>query len=136
MILIMLSSVKKIFNRKKAVEMPLSLEHQETSHLFSLKYQDLEMGVLKFINNQWSFEYTLAFKNQSEIKTLIDFPDLNKTYNSTVLWPFFSNRIPSFKQPKIIEYISKHPIESQDTAKLLEIFGEYSVNNPFRLQLK
>lgn len=136
MILIMLSMFNKIFKSREAVKTPLSLEHKETSHLFSLKYQDLEMGVLKFVNNQWTFEYSLAFKNQSEIKSLIDFPDLGKTYNSSVLWPFFSNRIPSVKQPKIKEYISKHPKESQDTAKLLEIFGEYSVNNPFRLQLK
>lgn len=85
----MISKLKKIFSNNKGVDSPLCLEHKETIHLFSLKYQDLEMGVLKFLNNQWVFEYSTAFKNQSEINALIDFPDLNKTYISEVLWPFF-----------------------------------------------
>lgn len=131
----MISTLKKIFTNSKPTT-GLSLEHKETSHLFALNYHDLEMGSLKFLNNQWIFEYSELFKKQQEITPLIDFPDVDKTYKSEILWPFFSNRIPSAKQPKIQEYISKHPLESKNTAKLLEVFGEYSVNNPFRLQLK
>lgn len=47
----MISKLKKIFSNNKGVDSPLCLEHKETIHLFSLKYQDLEMGVLKFLNN-------------------------------------------------------------------------------------
>ncbi|TCD10574.1 hypothetical protein EZ449_09525 [Pedobacter frigidisoli] len=130
----MINKLKKIFSNKTTH--PISLEHQETSHLFALKYQDLEMGSLKFINNKWIFEYSELFKKQNEITPLIDFPDLDKSYKSEILWPFFSNRIPSLKQPRVQEYIAKHPTESKNTVKLLELFGEYSVNNPFKLQLK
>lgn len=94
------------------------------------------MGSLKFFNNEWIFEYSELFKKQNEITPLIDFPDLDKSYKSEILWPFFSNRIPSLKQPRIQEYIAKHPTESKNTVKLLELFGEHSVNNPFKLQLK
>lgn len=131
----MIAKLKKIFKNNK-VEPALSIIHKETSHLFALKYHDLEMGNLKFLDNQWLFEYSELFKKQTEITPLIDFPDIDKIYKSEALWPFFSNRIPSLRQPKIQEYISKHPLESKDTVKLLTVFGEYSVNNPFRLQLK
>ena len=130
----MIAKLKKIFKSKPTT--PISLTHKETSHLFALKYHQLEMGSLKFLNNYWVFEYSEVFKKQQEITPLIDFPDLDKIYKSEMLWPFFSNRIPSIKQPKIQDYISKHPTESKNTVKLLEVFGEYSVNNPFRLQLK
>ena len=131
----MIAKLKKIFKNNK-VEPALSIIHKETSHLFALKYHDLEMGNLKFLDNQWLCEYSELFKKQTEITPLIDFPDIDKIYKSEALWPFFSNRIPSLRQPKIQEYISKHPLESKDTVKLLTVFGEYSVNNPFRLQLK
>ena len=131
----MIAKLKKIFKNNK-VEPALSIIHKETSHLFALKYHDLEMGNLKFLDNQWLFEYSELFKKQTEITPLIDFPDIDKIYKSEALWPFFSHRIPSLRQPKIQEYISKHPLESKDTVKLLTVFGEYSVNNPFRLQLK
>lgn len=130
----MLKKIKKLILPSK--KQPISLEHQETAHLFSLKYQELEMGTLKFLEDEWVFEYTDIFKKQQEISPLIDFPELNKVYRSKILWPFFANRIPSLKQPKIKAYIDQNPSEKQNVVKLLELFGEYSVNNPFRLQLK
>jgi hypothetical protein len=130
----MLKKIKNLLSFQK--KQPISLEHQETTHLFSLKYHELEMGILQFIGEEWVFEYADQFKTQQVISPLIDFPELNKVYKSKILWPFFSNRIPSLKQPKIKAYIDQNPSEKQNVVKLLEVFGEYSVNNPFRLQLK
>lgn len=130
----MLKKIKNLLSSSK--KQAISLEHQETMHLFSLKYHELEMGTLKFLGEEWVFEYSNLFKEQSLISPLIDFPELNKVYKSKILWPFFSNRIPSLKQPKIKAYIDQNPSEKQNVVKLLELFGEYSVNNPFRLQLK
>ena len=81
-------------------------------------------------------EYSEWFKNQNELQPLLEFPIVTNTYKTKELCPFFSNRIPSFKQPKIKEYIEKHPSDRTNTAKLLEIFGAYSVNNPFKLEIK
>lgn len=130
----MLNKIKNLIKPKK--KQPISLQHQETTHLFSLKYHELEMGTLKFLGDEWIFEYGSLFKEQHVISPLIDFPEVNKIYKSQILWPFFSNRIPSLKQPKIKAYIDQHPAEKQNEVKLLALFGEYSVNNPFRLQLK
>lgn len=130
----MLKKIKSLLIPEK--KQAISLEHQKTAQLFSLKYHELEMGTLQFLGDEWVFEYTSLFKEQTVISPLIDFPELNKVYKSKILWPFFSNRIPSLKQPKIKAYIDQNPSEKQNVAKLLELFGEYSVNNPFRLQLK
>ena len=130
---------KKIFNGKKSLNFSkenCTIEHKNTIHLFSLKYQNNIIGNLKFENEKWLFEYSDWFKNQNELQPLLEFPLVQNKYQSIELWPFFLDRIPSFKQPRIKNYIEKHPDERTNTAKLLELFGEYSVNNPFKLEIK
>lgn len=131
--------LKKIFNNKNLLNFSKEnciIEHQNTIHLFSLKYQNNVIGDLKYENSKWLFEYSDWFKNQNELQPLLEFPLVHNTYQSSELWPFFLDRIPSFKQPRIKSYIEKHPDERTNTVKLLELFGEYSVNNPFKLEIK
>ena len=135
----MLTSLKNIFIKDKSnriTDHHCKVEFKETIYLFSLKYQTSEMGILKYVNNVWSFTYSEWFKSQNELQPLLEFPDKEKVYQCKDLWPFFTDRIPSFKQPKIKTYIEKHPEQRSNLAKLLEVFGEYSVNNPFRLETK
>lgn len=135
----MISAIRNIFNKNKSQVFSkdnCTIEHKETIHLFSLKYQNNVIGNLKFENGQWLFEYSIWFKNQNDLQPLLEFPIVNNKYITNELWPFFSNRIPSFKQPKIKNYIEKNPSERTNTVKLLELFGEYSVNNPFKLETK
>ena len=135
----MLTSLKNIFIKDKSnciTDHHCKVELKETIYLFSLKYQTSEMGILKYVNNVWSFTYSEWFKSQNELQPLLEFPDKEKVYQCKDLWPFFTDRIPSFKQPKIKTYIEKHPEQRSNLAKLLEVFGEYSVNNPFRLETK
>lgn len=135
--------IKKILNKILDNKTPNNfskescvIEHKNTIHLFSLKYQNNVIGDLKFEDNKWLFEYSAWFKNQTELQPLLEFPLVQHSYQSNELWPFFADRIPSFKQPRIKSYIEKHPDEKTNTAKLLELFGEYSVNNPFKLEIK
>lgn len=139
----MISAILSIFknnnNNKKSNDFSKDkcvIEHKETIHRFSLKYQNAVIGSLIFDNNEWLFEYSEWFKNQNDLQPLLEFPTVSYVYKTKELWPFFSNRIPSFKQPKIKEYIEKNPSERTNTVKLLEMFGEYSVNNPFKLETK
>lgn len=135
----MISTILNIFNKNKSNNFSKDnciIEHKDTIHRFSLKYQNSVIGELLFENEEWLFEYSEWFINQSELQPLLEFPIVNNKYKTKELWPFFSNRIPSFKQPKIKNYIEKHPSERNNTAKLLELFGEYSINNPFKLETK
>lgn len=138
----MISTILNIFNKNikntaksnNVLNDNCVIEHKGTIHRFSLKYQNTVIGSLIFDNNEWLFEYSEWFKNQDKLQPLLEFPIVSNTYKNKDLWPFFSNRIPSFKQPKIKQYIEKHPSERTNTVKLLEMFGEYSVNNPFKLE--
>ena len=105
----MITTILSIFNKnnnknqksKNLLKDNCVIEHKETIHRFSLKYQNAVIGNLIFDKEEWLFEYSEWFKNQNELQPLLEFPIVSNTYKTKELWPFFSNRIPSFKQPKI-----------------------------------
>lgn len=101
---------------------------------FKLMYKNLVIGNLLFEDGKWSFFYTSEFKNQTYLKTISDFPDLEKNYQEEVLWPFFASRIPSKNQPMVLEAISKKLIVSFDEVTMLEKFGKKTIANPFVLE--
>jgi HipA-like protein len=100
-----------------------------------LRYKQLVIGVLTLKNGTWCFAYSEAFKSQNEIATLIDFPSLDKVYESKVLFPFFMSRIPSLKQPKVQQVISDENLDETSELELLKRFGEKTIANPFELSV-
>lgn len=103
------------------------------SYKFNLKYQDDIIGILGYDQGVWSFSYSEWFKNQNELQPLFEFPDTSRTYKNDKLWPFFDSRIPSTKQKKVKEYFVTHPEDKHNLVKLLSVFGNSSVNNPYKL---
>ena len=102
---------------------------------FTLYLKDLEVGQLTHTDNHWRFVYCDAFKAQSErYHAIVGFPDLNRTYQSETLWPFFLIRIPGLKQPAIKEILEKEQIHPGDEVTLLKRFGLHSLANPFLLK--
>ena len=101
--------------------------------LFSLVYKDLEIGTLMFEDGTWAFQYSAVFKNQTELKPLVDFPNLEKVYSFRELPPFFAHRIPGLGQPKVQKILSKENISEDNEVDLLKRFGKLSIANPFRL---
>ena len=124
--------MKNSKKNNKVADINCSFEHVQ-SYKFSLKYQNNEIGKLDYDGSKWSFCYSEEFKKQQELNPLFEFPELNKIYSSEKLWPFFESRIPSEKQPKVQEYIEAHPSDKGNLAKLLSVFGNSSVNNPYKL---
>ncbi|GAB4421381.1 MAG: hypothetical protein OHK0039_36110 [Bacteroidia bacterium] len=102
---------------------------------FVLVYHALEIGTLTLRNGEWVFAYSKAFKAQTTIKPLINFPSKEKTYRSTVLWPFFLHRIPGTAQPRVQNIIRKEQIDPTNPVALLRRFGEQTIANPFRLRM-
>jgi hypothetical protein len=105
----------------------------EDKPMFFLKYNNQEIGKLTFENDNWYFVYSEWFKNQDDFRPLIEFPNKEKLYQSPELWTFFASRIPSLKQPKVQEFISKNN-DNIDFIELLKKFGKTSINNPYRLE--
>lgn len=101
---------------------------------FKLKLDHKEVGILYCENGKWHFKYSEQFKPLSKDYNLIGgFPDINKTYASTYLWPFFQIRIPGLKQPAIQEIITKEHIDQDDEVELLKRFGKKTISNPYEL---
>lgn len=106
---------------------------QDETIIFELKYKSLLVGFLKLEKGVWSFKYADAFKKQEIIKPLPDFPNIDKVYKSEELYPFFLDRIPSVKQPKVQKAIQKNNIDATNEAALLKFFGFQTISNPFLL---
>ncbi|MDQ2841010.1 MAG: hypothetical protein M3Y72_08230 [Acidobacteriota bacterium] len=106
---------------------------QDEDATFILRYVDLLVGDLGLHEGVWTFEYTDAFRQQADVKPLIDFPDVTKTYVSPTLWPFFLARIPGISQPKVRDEISKAGLDEHSDVQLLRRFGQQTISNPFIL---
>ena len=100
---------------------------------FVLSLREIPVAVLKHSDNKWTFRYTEEFKKAEDYRPLVDFPDINKVYESVELWPFFAMRIPSLKQAAIKQIIERDEIDEKDAAEMLQRFGRRSVANPYVL---
>ncbi len=97
--------------------------------VFVLKINDVEIGTLSLKNKNWYFEYSDEFKKQKEFKPLTEFPDLNKTYESDRLWPFFLSRLPGLNNmPENLQKRNKINL-----AELLKNYGRKTTTNPYIL---
>ena len=89
----------------------------------------MEIGTLSLKNKNWYFEYSDEFKKQKEFKPLTEFPDLNKTYESDRLWPFFLSRLPGLNNmPENLQKRNKINL-----AELLKNYGRKTTTNPYIL---
>lgn len=101
---------------------------------FRLFLEKLWVGSLSFQRGLWIFEYSDEFKKQSEIRPIMDFPVLERRYESKDLWPFFALRIPSREQVSVKSFLETKESGEVDEATMLRQFGRRSVANPFELQ--
>lgn len=102
--------------------------------VFVLTLDSLVVGHLRHRDGKWIFDYSEAFKEQSKVQPIMDFPDLDRQYISTDLWPFFALRIPSEAQSAVQEFLHEQRLEKVDEVTMLKKFGHRSVANPFELQ--
>lgn len=103
------------------------------SAVFELVYEGLRVGTLRLDRGKWTFEYSREFKDQSQVKPLVAFADLNRRYEANSLWPFFVARIPSTAQPEVRETIDREGLDAHSDVQLLRRFGREAIANPFRL---
>ena len=113
---------------RKAVEAP-----PEARAEFKLYLENLLVGTLSVADSVWKFEYSSEFKQQAELRPLVDFPDVEEVYESKELWQFFVMRIPSPEQAEVEEILKREHIREDDAVSLLKRFGERTIANPFRL---
>jgi HipA-like protein len=123
---------KKLF-QKSEDEITTHLPLNE-SIVFVLMVDNIKIATLSANEGKWIFKYSDEFKKLSEeYNRITGFSDLNKTYTSQVLWPFFQIRIPGLNQPAVQEILEKENIEKDNEVALLKRFGRQSISNPYLL---
>lgn len=130
----MLPILKKIFSKNPDREdQQTHLPFNETVQ-FILKFDKIVIGTLNAVKGKWIFKYSDEFKKLTEkYNPIIGFPDLDKTYESEELWPFFLIRIPGLNQPAVQEILEVEEIDKQNEVALLKRFGYKSISNPYKL---
>ena len=127
----MMLNFKKWFSKG---DNELTISPKEETGTFILKVDDINLGILKHENGEWTFKYTQEFQNRSnEYNHIVGFPKLDKVYHSETLWPFFLIRIPGLKQPAVQEIIRKENIDKDNEVQLLKRFGLKTIANPYEL---
>lgn len=101
---------------------------------FFLKFEDLLVGTLSVEDGLWSFEYSDEYRQIDVFRPIVQFPDVNKKYESAKLWQFFASRIPSPARAEVQNILQQEHIKEDDTVSLLKRFGWRTVTNPFHLE--
>lgn len=101
---------------------------------FQLFLGSLLVGKLSVSEGRWRFEYSEEFKQETDLRPLVEFPDLDKVYENQDLWQFFASRIPSIEQPDVERVLDKQKIAEDDVVALLKQFGKKTITNPFVLK--
>lgn len=94
---------------------------------FNVNLGKLLVGTLEYDNGTWYFKYSEDFRNQNKVMPLVNFPNKEKTYESTELWPFFASRIPSNAQLQAGD-------AKQDIIKMLQTYGRKTIANPYQIE--
>ena len=132
-----MKKIKKIFSWFGKDDEDFEVQIPENEEVkFILQLTDVEIGELYCEKGEWFFKYSNDFRNKSnDYNRIVGFPDLNKTYHSQTLWPFFRIRIPGLKQPAIQEILKKENIDKENDVELLKRFGYKTITNPYELVL-
>jgi hypothetical protein len=103
----------------------------EQSASFSVFLKGKSVGLLRFADDKWTFEYDKGL----EEPLIVDFPSLTRTYESQALWPFFASRIPGLKHPYVIEALKAKGLENKPPTEvdMLRWFGSRTLTNQYEL---
>lgn len=103
---------------------------------FELRYvprgeDAVAVGVLTFAQDRWIFEYDEEFKRlRGTLRPIEGFRDLDKVYESRVLFPFFAVRIPDLDRKDVQRVLEARHISDPDLPDLLRIFGRRALSSP------
>ena len=127
----MISTIKNMLFRQDGREHLHTPPNEDAE--FLLKFDGMDVGRLSLHAGKWCFEYDEAFRIKEDVSPIVDFPKLEKRYESDVLWPFFLVRIPGLGQPAIRRIIRDENLDKTNEAQLLKRFGKTTIVNPFTL---
>lgn len=95
----------------------------------------VHVGTLSEENGKFTFRYSLHFASTPGAAPIADFPELDRTYTSGELFPFFAIRLPPTGRSDVKEALRSSGLEPEQTLHVLGKLGHLSVANSYRLRL-
>ena len=96
----------------------------------------LLVGTLSYADNEYVFQYSEAFKHQSDVPPIAAFANLGEEYRSPVLWPFFTVRLPPTHRADVQKLTAGRNIDTADQVRMLAELGRRSLTSPYDLELR
>jgi HipA-like protein len=102
---------------------------------FTLRYvppgsEDFTVGHLEFKDGVWTFRYDDEYKGRHDFHHIEGFEDVNKVYQSAVLFPFFAVRIPDTQRADVKRKLEREHLKNPQATDLLRIFGRRVLSSP------
>jgi HipA-like protein len=91
----------------------------------------VHVGTLVVAPTQFEFSYSIEFRN-SGLPPIPTFPDLEKKYESEVLFPFFQMRLPPVGRTDVASVLKSNKVAPDDTFGMLKLLGSRTVASPYR----
>ncbi len=111
-----------------------SQQGKASSIVLALKFEQTVIGRLWFADGNFCFKYADGFKGSS-LKRIPDFPDLDKSYKSPVLFPFFEVRIPNLEREDLADIVKKFGLNTSDELEILSKLGQRTTSDPYVLEI-
>jgi HipA-like protein len=93
---------------------------------------DAVIGTLRLEGDTFVFEYDPGYANAPGAVPISAFPDIQKTYRSPTLWPFFAVRLPPTEREDVQAAMKKREIADDDVLRLLAELSRRGVSSPYR----
>ena len=90
----------------------------------------IHVGTLTIEPTRFVFTYSKSFQT-SGLPLIPGFPDLEKTYEAELLFPFFQIRIPPRKRSDVARVVAANGIDDADTFTMLRVLGSRTVASPY-----
>jgi HipA-like protein len=101
--------------------------------------KDREMrriGTLWQEGRDFVFRYDPTFVASPDAEPISAFPELDETYRSAELWPFFAVRIPPLRREDVRMLLQKRGLRPEQTLEVLGAIARKSATNPYELRLE
>ena len=93
------------------------------------------VGTLWQERGEFFFRYDPSFAKSGDAEPISAFPELDETYSSHELWPFFAVRIPPVRRADVREALERHGLKPEQTLEVLGTIAKKSISNPYELDL-
>ena len=95
----------------------------------------VKVGSLHVERGEYVFRYADEYR-RTGLPAIPDFPELDQTYRSERLFPFFEVRIPPLNRRDVAELLERRRVSRNDALGLLGELGSRSVTSPYELELR